>query len=83
MANCFVVLKTAKMYSMMMHQLLPLCYYEEDKVYRNSCRPSLLHFLVMYCAENTTLLWAMHACELMTKGLSELRSYQVVGTIAG
>jgi len=83
MANCFVVLITAKMYRMIMHQLLPLCYYEEDKVYRNSCRPSLLHFLVMYCAENTTLLWAMHACELMTKGLSEPRSYQVVGTIAG
>jgi hypothetical protein len=83
MANCFVVLITAKMYRMMMHQLLPLCYYEEDKVYRNFCRPSLLHFLVMYYAENTTLLWAMHACELMTKGLSELRSYQVVGTIAG
>jgi hypothetical protein len=83
MANCFVVLKTAKMYRMMMHQLLPLCYYEEDKVCCNSCRPSLLHFLVMYRTENTTLLWAMHACELMTKGLSELRSYQVVGTIAG
>jgi hypothetical protein len=29
------------------------------------------------------LLWAMHAFELMTKVLSELRSYQVVGTIAG
>jgi hypothetical protein len=45
MANCFVVLITAKMYMMMMHQLLSLCYYEEDKVYHNSCRPSLLHFL--------------------------------------
>ncbi len=83
MANCFVVLVTAKMYRMMMHQLLPLFYCEEDKVYRHSCRPSLLHFLVMYCAENTSLLWAMDAFELMTKGLSELRSYQVVGTIAG
>jgi hypothetical protein len=79
MANCFVVLVTAKMYRMMMHQLLPLCHCGEDKVYRTS----LLHFLVMYCAENTSLLWAMDAFELMTKGLSELRSYQVVGTIAG